>query len=146
MRLGNEKAALGVDNIFHAVPPWPHQNWKPKEGPAPSFTPSSLPVLVPVLNLSRSHSVARENRRHTVFMRESSHSSTLNQTQSYIGWFALPRRGSGVQIPFPAPKFLTSSTELNPLLFSPGTKNFLRFLFSQNPHPLKFHHSERPVL
>jgi len=74
-------------------------------GPAPSFTPSSLPVLLPVLNLPQSQSVARENRRHTVFMRESSHLSTLNQTQSYIGGFALPRRGSGVQLPFPAPVF-----------------------------------------
>jgi len=34
MRIGNEKAALGVDNIFHAVPQWPPRIWKRNRVPS----------------------------------------------------------------------------------------------------------------
>ena len=48
--------------------------------PDPSFTPSSLPVLVPVLDLSRSHSVAPKGRENHVVARGLSHLVLLNRT------------------------------------------------------------------
>ncbi len=67
-------------------------NYGLRKNPTPGFTPGCIPVLVPVPDVSGSHSVSLKKLFSPVLPRRSYHLGILHLTPSHSDQSALPRR------------------------------------------------------